>query len=160
MADPGYRQPWADVWVTFSGKPGRRRYEFAPTLLSRPELDLDLSNAKDEANSSSEYSGHIARLEKIVAVLRSQRVYVDPAYPNPYYPNVYTAAPWIDRSEAEAMLAYFLRALGIPRVKFAWQKQQGPLITPASFAPAADAQQAAELSHAAERAQREIVFDP
>ena len=58
------------------------------------------------------------------------------------------------------MLVVFLRALGIGRVKFAWSKPEGPLITPATFAPATDVPQAAELAHAAERAHREFVLDP
>ena len=78
VADPAYRQPWADVWVTFTGKPGRRRYEFAPTLLSRPELDVDLSDARDEANSDIDSPEKVERLESIATVLQSQRVYVDP----------------------------------------------------------------------------------
>ena len=80
---PTYRQPWADVWVTFTAKPGRRRYEFAPTLLSRPELDVDLSDAREEANSPDSSPGEVERLENIATALETQRIFVDPVLPDP-----------------------------------------------------------------------------
>jgi hypothetical protein len=33
------RQPWSDVWLSFTAKPGRKKYCFAPTLVSKVALE-------------------------------------------------------------------------------------------------------------------------
>ena len=45
-ADKNYRQPWSDVWISFTGKPGRKRFRFGPTLVALPALIQDVELAR------------------------------------------------------------------------------------------------------------------
>lgn len=120
--DPQSRHAWADVWLRFKARPGRTTYTYAPTLLSRSELQSDLRDAREAADESEEKLPHLKRLEEIHALLVSSVVYVDFGYPDPRCPDIYTAAEAIDRREAEAMLGVFVATLGFHQVKFTWTK--------------------------------------
>jgi hypothetical protein len=132
-ADLNYRQPWSDVWIRFKAGPGRKIYTYAPTLLSRPELHTDIRMAREDVSESEGELAEVERLERINAHLASSPVYIDTEYPDRKYPNIYTAAEWIDRQEAEAMLHAFMATLGFRHTKFQW-KNNSFIITPVSFA--------------------------
>jgi hypothetical protein len=122
--DPSYRQPWSDVWIRFKARPGRRIYKYGPTLISRPELHLDLRRARERAaeEASEEAAADLADNERIDALLKTVPIYVHTGYPEPLYPNIYTTADWIDRREAEKILQALMTELGFGRVKFVWRK--------------------------------------
>ena len=122
--EPTATQPWADVSIWYRARPGRRKYEFNPTLCSRGELRTDLREAKSafEADQSGENAAELARLENFSQRLEREGVVMDMFHPDPTWPNIYTSAETIDRAQAEVILAAFLLKLGFRRVKFRWIK--------------------------------------
>lgn len=114
---PLYRQPWADVWLRFRGRPGRKVYTYGPTLISKPELhgalrfqrDLDPPDLKE-----------IAKLERAAARIETRDLLI---VPDPgRCPDIYTAADYIDRREAERMLQFLMTSLGFGRTRFVWAR--------------------------------------
>lgn len=122
--DPFCRQPWLDVWIRFKARPGRRSYEYGPTLISRTELRADLRWSRKRAaeEPSGEAAADVAADERIETLLMTSPVYIHTGFPEPLYPNIYTSAEGIDRREAERMLQALMTELGFGRVKFVWRK--------------------------------------
>lgn len=146
---PHYKSPWEDVWLRWKGKPGRKVYRAAPTLVCHRELYVELEMHAEirkgplhplsigdiilpgtpEVPMEERESWYLRDDE----VMRSMLAALERA---PYacdwqsYPErdkglstVYTKAAGIDRKEAERMLAYFLEvAYGVKNVKFDWKK--------------------------------------
>ena len=110
---PHYKSPWEDVWLRWKGKPGRRRYYSAPTLICRAELVADLEHHRDRHKKRPElYAGDIAHDEAMLLALERSAHVVDDWDP----PNVYTRAVGIDRAEAERIhiVLDWPEAFGIP----------------------------------------------
>lgn len=120
--DPTARQPWSDVWIRFTSRPGRRTYQYGPTLLSRPELRHDLRAVREDATIGESTPVSIPLLEGIDRILDASPIHVDLAGSGQGFPNVYSSAEWIDRREAERMLQALMTVLGFGRVKFVWMK--------------------------------------
>lgn len=127
---PHYKSPWEDVWLRWKGKPGRRRYYTAPTLICRAELIADLERHRERQKKRPKlYVTDIAHDEAILRALECSPHAVDDWDP----PNVCTRAIGIDRAEAERMLAFLLeRRYGVLNPKFEW-KRTDFCITPTGF---------------------------
>lgn len=127
---PHYKSPWEDVWLRWKGKPGRRRYCSAPTLICRAELVADLERHRERRKSRAKScAADLAHDEAILHALEASPYVVDDWDP----PNVYTRAVGLDRAEAERMLAFLLeRRYGVMSPKFEWKKTDF-CITPTGF---------------------------
>lgn len=144
--DPTYRQPWGDVWIRFKAKPGRRVYTFGPTLISRPEVERDLEmhrrmqdpeEAKEldawmeemglrlptDSAEPLDWSDKIAQDEALLTRLDREDLIVE-TLNDPGIPNLYTPAEFIDRAEAERMLASWMAGMGHRQVKFKWLRPE------------------------------------
>jgi hypothetical protein len=128
------RQPWSDVWVIFTAKPGRKKYCFAPTLVAKPTLEDDLRSAQEQQAkdaASDYYAKEIEIAEKVLAIFANGgEHFVDVESSEANTPTIYTARPYIDRREAEVMLGKFMRTLGYPDVTYKWLKPKKPLMIP------------------------------
>lgn len=127
---PHYKSPWEDVWLRWKGKPGRRRYYSAPTLICRAELVADLEwHHRLPKKGAQLQSSDTAHNEAMLQALERSPHVVDDWDP----PNVYTRAVGIDRAEAERMLAFLLECRhGVLNPKFEWKKTDF-CITPTGF---------------------------
>jgi hypothetical protein len=126
------RQPWSDVWLNFTAKPGRKKYCFAPTLVSKPVLEDDLRDAQEQQakDPAPKHSKDVELAEKVLAIFANGgKHFVDVESSETFAPTIYTARPYIDRKEAEIMLGKFMRTLGYPDVTYKWLKPK-ILITP------------------------------
>lgn len=113
---PHYKSPWEDVWLRWKGKPGRRCYHSAPTLIWRAELLADVKRHRERQKKRPKwYADDIAHDEAMLYVLEDSPYAVDDWNP----PNVYTRAIGMDRAEAERMLAFLLeRGYAVLNPKF------------------------------------------
>jgi hypothetical protein len=125
-AGPHYQTHWQDVWLRWKGKPGQKVYRAAPCIVTRADLEADL--VTDEVWAANYPEGHsfkenckkqVEYTKRMLAILDTQ-----PFARDDYdCPNVYTNAEFIDRAEAERMLAwYLLDAHGVKNPKFDWEK--------------------------------------
>ncbi|MCA1566936.1 MAG: hypothetical protein LC803_15075 [Acidobacteria bacterium] len=119
------RQPWSDVWLSFTAKPGRKKYRFAPTLVSKVALEGDLRSAREQQakEAASDYAREIEIAENVLTFFANGGDYfVDAKSSDKYTPTIYTSRPYIDRAEAEVMLRKFMRTLGYLDVTYKWLK--------------------------------------
>ena len=119
------RQPWSDVWLSFTAKPGRKKYRFAPALVSKVALEGDLRFAQElqAKDATSDYAKDIEIAEKVLTLFANGgEHFVDVESSEEYTPTIYTARPYIDRLEAEVMLGKFMRMLGYADVTYKWLK--------------------------------------
>lgn len=128
---PRYKSPWEDVWLRWKGKPGRRCYYSAPTLVCRAELVADLARHRERRKKRPKSNPtDIAYDEAILQALEDSPYAVDDWDP----PNVYTCAIGLDRAEAERMLAFLLEhRYGVMNPKFKWKKKTDFCIMPTGF---------------------------
>ena len=47
VVDPEALVYWSDVWVKFKGKPGRKLYEYGPTLISGADMENTLESNRE-----------------------------------------------------------------------------------------------------------------
>ncbi len=124
-----YKSPWEDVWLQWKGKPGRRSYYSAPTLICRAELVAKLERHRSRRKYADARKADIAHDEAMLLALDRSPYVVDDWDP----PNVYTRALGMDRAEAEGMLTFLLeRRYRVRNPKFQWKKADF-CITPTGF---------------------------
>ncbi|HEX8131107.1 MAG TPA: hypothetical protein VF527_18555 [Pyrinomonadaceae bacterium] len=119
------RQPWSDVWLSFTAKPGRKKYCFALTLVSKVALEGDLRSAQEQQakGAVSNYAKDIEIAENVLTLFANgDDHFVDVESSEKYTPTIYTSRPYIDRPEAEVMLRKFMRTLGYENVTYKWLK--------------------------------------
>jgi len=121
--DREYRQPWSDVWISFTGKPGRKRCKFGPTLVALPALIQDVELARS--------SGDVAETrdcERILRVLSRSNYYVEARSSEAGFPSIYTSRKYIDRAEAERMIAHFMSTLGVAACRCKWLRPKFTMV--------------------------------
>lgn len=122
FVEPDYPQPWADVWVRFKGRPGKV-FTFGPTLVTKRELEVDLmlDEQVQAEHPEFDYSEEINDNRKALDGLAADDIVVGPV--SPYgTPSIYTTKDFIDRREAERMLAKFIGTFGYRNLKFIWKR--------------------------------------
>ena len=125
------RQPWSDLWISYTAKPGRKKYRFAPTLVSKPVLEDDLRSAQAQqaGDATARHAEDVEIAERVLAIFANGgEHFVDVELSGTDTPTIYTARTYIDRQEAEAMLDEFMRTLGYPDVTYKWLKPKLRLI--------------------------------
>ena len=137
-----HKVPWEDVWIEWTGKPGRKKMRFGPTLVGYAELLDQIDFEKEmvaEYPDVEEYKRDLLDYEhaaKTLAVIYETCAIIDPKYRTT--PNIYTSKRMIDRAEAEKMLGYYLRNYhGIERPRFKWKRARY-VVDPMSFGVTAE----------------------
>lgn len=139
FAGSHYRSGWEDVWLRWKGKPGRTIYRAAPCLISSGDLRGEIESCRwmlerHPGKYDRHYQQDIAANEAILARLTEAPYWADDAD----CPNVYTRTDYIDRAEAERMIAWFLAdRYGVKRPKLDWQRPEIVVIPWSLTAPQA-----------------------
>lgn len=147
--DPRYEPGWEDVWLKFKGKPGRMKYSYGPTLLSKlsAQADLDISlelqRLKGQRIDKSWMSEGLARLyegEEFYTCDFSEEIdrhryilghikYEDDIFidtENQSYrdkiPNIYSGRALLNYGTINRMISFFMKHLGYPDCKLKWDK--------------------------------------
>jgi hypothetical protein len=127
---PSFKQPWADVWINWAAKPGRKRMRCGPTLVSLPSAkqDLELTKRCADENPSLDYAEDLEREEIIVTVLEAgAEIHCDKSLSG--IPQITTSKDYIDRAEAERMLRFYLeQEHKLSVVRFKWHRPTHGLI--------------------------------
>lgn len=124
---------WEDVWLSWSGKPGRKKYRAAPTLMGerdlRGDIEMEESLLADPRYAGEpwldEISAWLSKLKAARAALNEGRGYVflNAADKNSANHSVYVSGEWLDRARAEdAMRAYLATVHGLKAVRFQWDR--------------------------------------
>lgn len=128
-AGPHYRTAWQDVWLRWKGS-DRKVHRSAPCVLSYHEAVFDKLSAEAdltcEADSAerARLEEHLAEHQAAVAQLDAHEYHIENV--NGPCPNVKTWAPYIDRAEAERMLAHLMEVrFGVKHPKFVWRRHKG-----------------------------------
>lgn len=142
-AGPQYQSPWEDVWLRWKGKPGRKKYYAAPTLVCSAEIPVELESHEQIRNRedvppiaglefspttkeerASWYREDDERLRAAQEALKTQPYHIDPTWiQGRHLETIYTNAKGIDRAEAERMLTFYLREVfGVKNPKFQWDR--------------------------------------
>lgn len=112
---------WADVWLRYKGKPGRKVYWLSPCLEAAADIDRELEIYAECAREypDSDYSEEIRHIEEIREKLKQADFVISG---EGACLSVYTSKDMIDRAEAERMLRWLLAENGIRRTKLQWNK--------------------------------------
>jgi hypothetical protein len=123
-AGPRYRTAWQDVWLRWKGA-DRKVYRAAPCLQSYEEAMFNLLSAEADLESELDPQQRVRREENAAAhratiACLDARQYHDSEGP---CSDVSTWAKFVDRPEAERMLAHLLEAhYGVRNPKFVWRR--------------------------------------
>jgi hypothetical protein len=117
--------PWADVWVSWVTEQRGKREYYGPTLIGaydlRGELRLERELAAEHPKDRS-FAAQARRYARVLEAFRNgKRFEIEHHRKNKGYPTLYTSEEFIDRGEAERMLAYFLKRKGIDDPVFRWE---------------------------------------
>jgi len=117
-----YKSPWEDFYLSWTGKPGRKKYRLAPYLCSRP--DIEWHHRRDletqEKNEDADLGQRILQDTLILEALGKGRIYIEDG--DTYLPNVYTPAEFIDRAEAERLIAELMKLRGFDKIRCKWKR--------------------------------------
>lgn len=120
-----YRQPWADVWLSWTSKPGRTKMKYAPCLVSKPSAEQDLMITEDCARLHPDlnYKDDLARERRVLSALTAlDSIHIE-EFANKHMPEIATSREYIDRREAERMLRYYFETMHrMPLVRFKWHR--------------------------------------
>ena len=117
-----YKSYWEDVWLTWKGKPGRKKYYLGPCLCSKTEAESELSVSIEcqKKHPNIDWSKDIKISKKSLESINNGEIYIDDV--NSKIPNVYSPKELIDRKEAEKMISKLLKIYNIKNVKYDWIK--------------------------------------
>ena len=119
-ASKKYSSPWEDVWLSWTGKPGRKRYYLAPTLVSHYDIRIELEiNQELQAKYGSSYDSDVEEYTEILKYLDHQPYY---HLPDDKFPTVFTSSEAINRKEATRMIEYLMRSLGFNDIICKWKR--------------------------------------
>jgi len=122
-----YRSPWEDVRLSWTGKPGRKKYHLVVSLFSKPSAvryhrELTAHDGDGESDEQMHQSGLA-----IEAMDHGKRHLIMTGCDN--LPDVYSPEEFIDRAEAERMIADVMRANGYENIRCKWKRPKF-IITP------------------------------
>jgi hypothetical protein len=109
------RTKWADVWVRFTSRPGRRQIRLGPCINGRE--DLETMSRWDEKE------GHPPS-EETKAILAGNKIVVSKEGPEDI-PEIHHPAAAVTRKEAEEAIAFWLKEkFGIAQCRFRWDRSK------------------------------------
>lgn len=115
-----YKSLWEDIWLSWTGKPGRTKYYLGPTLLSKTEayneyeLNLDCKKHHPEIDWEDE----IRKSQIAINSIEGDAIYIED--PADEIPNIYSPREYIDRVEAESMIAAIMKSKGFDKIRCKW----------------------------------------
>lgn len=114
---------WEDVWISWSCKPGRKTAYRGPTLIGMVDLKSEIYFHGELVKEYPEEPSYQEDLDSLLSakeqLLAGKPFVVEGGNKN--CDSIYTAKDWINRAEAEKMLAYYLRETeGMKDVRFKW----------------------------------------
>lgn len=124
---------WEDVWLRVSS--GRRTLRLAPCLVSRKHLCSDIHLTKKSVHETNEFGEHaraaLIELNDMLTQIDAHGFAVDQKPkttrrgrdPGREFAvaNLYTRADWINKAEAERMIAFYLATLGLRNCVYKWK---------------------------------------
>lgn len=110
-----HRSSWEDVWLSWTGKPGRKKYYLGPTLVSRTALEQD-----HQINIKCRFNDEIVRTSEVLKQVLAGNSWVD--WSNPNIPTIYSPKEWIDRDEAERMIGELMLHHGFTSIRCKWKR--------------------------------------
>jgi len=117
-----YQSPWEDVWLSWTGKPGRKKYYLAPCLISKPyaesEHEWNLKYSKEHPDPF--WEEELKQYVIILKTLESNEIYIEDI--NDDISSIYTQKDFIDRNEAEKMIAFFMKLHGFNAIRCKWNR--------------------------------------
>lgn len=129
-----YQSPWEDVWLSWTDKPRRTKYYCGPTLICKPTLESDLKISleckKDYADNNYDlqngFDKEIEEYTNALAILEHIDIHI-PIF-NDDIPNIYTSKDYIDRQEAERMIAELMKVYGYDDIVCKWKRSKFVII--------------------------------
>jgi len=119
-ASTKYSSPWEDVWLSWTGKPGRKKFYLAPILVSHYDTRIELEiNKKLQAEHGSLYDNDVEQYTEILKILDHKPYY---HLPDNTFPTVFTSSEVINREEATRMIEYLMRSLGFDDIMCKWKR--------------------------------------
>lgn len=117
------QQPWSDVWIRYTDKPGRKKVCYGPTLVSKGALKRDLDFEREFQAENPEYADEkeIREMEEVLRRLENEPVVIGDDWQHGT-PTIYTANELIDRKTAEQMLSAMMAGLRFQSVRFKWKR--------------------------------------
>ena len=79
-----YKSPWEDVWLSWTGKPGRTKYYLAPCLCSKTNVETDYQDTLmcKEKYPEDDWSEEIQESLLILKMLKQEEMFIDNKYDN------------------------------------------------------------------------------
>lgn len=117
-----YHSPWEDVWLSWTDKPGRKKYYLAPTLCSKPTVvqDQEINFECQKEHPDLDYKDDIIETAKALDSINQGEIYIDNT--NSKIPNVSTPKDYINREEAERMIAEVMKLHGYESIICKWRR--------------------------------------
>lgn len=113
---------WSDVWLSWTDKPGRKKYYLAPCLCSKSSLDLDIEvqNKCTADYPDLDWRDETEMLAKASEAVGAGRIYIEDS-PNGT-PTIYSPMEYINRDEAERMIAEVMKLHGYNDIVCKWKR--------------------------------------
>lgn len=114
--------PWEDVYITWTGKPGRTTYFAYPCLCgkSSAEIDQQINFEVQTEHPEFDLSEDIDELQKALDSINNGEIYVvDHANK---ITEIFTPKQMIDRREAEKMISTLMKHYGFDDIKCKWKR--------------------------------------
>ena len=119
-----YEQPWSDTYLSWTGKPGRKKYGLAPTLIGKQAAIQDYKIScwlLEKYPDVKDYQDEKTQLESIIRVLEEEKTYVIIDVEKDL-PTVYTYKDYINRKEAENMISELMKFKDYYDIKCKWKR--------------------------------------
>ena len=112
---------WADVWVSFTAKPGRKRISFGPTLSSKTDVQRSLECEERYRKAKRKRD---AEIDSLKALLASDSIQIDERF-NQNIPTLYWPGEWITRESEETLIAHWLKTrFGFQKIRAKWKRNR------------------------------------
>lgn len=122
-----YKSPWEDIWLSWTDKPGRKKYYCGPTLICKPTLESDLKISLEcKKDYIDGFDKEIEEYTNALAILKHIDIYI-PMF-NDDIPNIYTSKDYINRQEAERMIAELMKVYGYNDIVCKWKRSKFVII--------------------------------
>jgi len=118
-----YETIWDDVYLSWSVKPGRSIRKIAPMIGSRKDLEYEYKDMIDMQNESPDfdYSEEINNFKKIIDYMNDyNEIYIED--PDDPITEIYTPKDYIDKKEAERMIAKLMKYYGFNEIRCKWKR--------------------------------------
>jgi hypothetical protein len=117
-----YKSPWEDVWISWTGKPGRTKYRLAPCLISLTDLkdNIELTQTLQKENPDIDWSDEIEELTNAFENTFLGNIFV--ANPKDKLTNIYTPMEFITREEANNMIRELMKFYNFDKIRIKWSR--------------------------------------